>query len=133
MLLGLSLAAATPEGQVKEADARWRDAVIKIDIPALEQVLADNLTYTHSSGRTETKAEFIQATKSASLKYEAMDVSDVMVRVTGNTAILTMVADMKVRPAGGQTNSFRAKVLRVYVRQKDQWRLAAHQSTRMTS
>lgn len=123
--------AQSAEELVRQADRRWAEATIKIDIPALEQVLADELTYTHSSGRTETKAEFINATKTGTLKYEAVDPEEVRARVHGDTAILTMVAAMRVRPAGGQTNSFRARILRVYVRQKGQWRLAAHQSTRL--
>ena len=131
VLLTLSAFAQTPEEQVKQADRRWAEATIKMDIPALEQILSDDLTYTHSSGRTETKAEFLKATKTQSLKYESVEPQETSVRVRGNTAILNMVATMTVRPAGGQSNTFRARILRMYVRDKGAWRLAAHQSTRM--
>jgi len=46
-------------------------------------------------------------------------------------AVLNAMANMTVRPAGGQSNTFRARILRVYVRDKGAWRLAAHQSTRI--
>jgi ketosteroid isomerase-like protein len=129
--MSLAALAQNAEEQVKQADRRWAEATIKMDIPTLEQLLADDLTYSHSSGRTETKAEFLNATKTQSLKYEAVDAQDVKVRVRGNMAVLTSVTNLTVRPAGGQSNTFRARILRVYAREKGAWRLFAHQSTRM--
>lgn len=130
-LISLAALAQNAEEQIKQTDRRWAEATIKMDLAALERILSDDLTYTHSSGRTETKAEFVNATKTQSLKYESVEPQDVKVRVRGNTAILNMAASMTVRPAGGQSNTFRARILRVYVRDKGAWRLAAHQSTRM--
>ena len=130
-LMSLAALAQNAEEQVKQADRRWAEATIKMDIPTLEQLLADDLTYSHSSGRTETKAEFLNATKTQSLKYEAVDAQEVKVRVRGNMAVLNSLTNLTVRPAGGQSNTFRARILRVYVRDKGAWRLFAHQSTRM--
>jgi len=129
--LSLAALAQNAEEQVKQADRRWAEATIKMDIPTLEQLLADDLTYTHSSGRSETKTEFLTAIKTQSLKYEALEPQEVKVRVHGNMAVLNSLASMTVRPAGGQSNTFRARILRVYMRDKGAWRLTAHQSTRI--
>src|SRR5262245_39456959 len=54
--LGLSLAVAnaeTPE-QIQALDREWAQACVQSDIAKLEQILSDDLTYTHSSGQTQS-------------------------------------------------------------------------------
>ena len=56
LALGLSLAVAkaeTPE-QILALDREWAQACVQADLAKLEQILSDDLTYTHSSGQTQT-------------------------------------------------------------------------------
>ena len=131
VFLPLCLLAAGPDESVRQAEKAWADATMKGDAAALERVLADDLTYTHSSGRSETKAEFINALRSGAMKYEAIEYGEMKVRVYGNTAILTTDAKVKV-VSRGQPNSFQLRLLHVYVKNKPGWQLTAHQSTRLT-
>src|SRR3954454_7361424 len=56
--------AAEPSSKAKEAvlsaESAWKEAVLKRDGNALNKLLSDELSYTHSSAKTQTKEEFIQ-------------------------------------------------------------------------
>jgi ketosteroid isomerase-like protein len=91
--------------------------------------LSDDLLYTHSSARVETKAEFLAALRSGELKYEAMNHEDLKVRVYGDTALVTGRSAVRVR-SRGQENNLQIRFLAVYVRKAGHWQMVAWQSTR---
>ncbi len=102
-------------GRGAAGGADWASATIRDDAAALERLLADDLTYTHSSARTETKGQFIEALKTGAMKYEAIDYDEIVVRVYGRTAVVT--ANPKVRLVSrGQPASFQVRILHLWVR-----------------
>ena len=76
------------EQQVLQAEKDRFAAMIKGDRPALEKLLADDLTYTHSSALFESKEQFIKSVTSGNIDYVSIvpSESDWKVRVNGNTA-----------------------------------------------
>ena len=66
------------------------EAMIKQDTQALSEILADDLSYTHSTARVETKAEFISSLTSGRTKYQSIQRDDVKVRQYGDTAVVTV-------------------------------------------
>ena len=106
------------------------DAVIKGDTAKLEQIFADDLVYTHSNARVETKSDFLNSVKSGSIKYESMKHSNVQVTLYGNTAVMRGESDIKV-VNNGQAAAFRIRFLNVYVKQDGRWQMTAWQSTRL--
>lgn len=118
------------EDAVKQAEQQLADAVTRNDFPALERILGDDLIYSHSNGRAETKAQFIGVLKSGEMKYESVQVRDVFVRLYGNTALVTGSPIMKTNYRG-QASTADLKVLRVYMKRGGVWKLVAHQSARV--
>ncbi len=123
-------AANNDEFAVKQAEMSWGDATLKGDAAALGKLLGDDLTYTHSSGRTETKKEFIEALQSGAMKYVSIVEENMAVRVYGDTGILTATAKMQV-VSRGQPNSFQVRLLHVWVKRGGGWQMVAHQTTRI--
>ena len=70
-------------------EKRRIEAMTNQDAKALGEILADDLSYTHSSGRVETKAEFIANATSGGSRYRALSQEDMKVRQYGDTAIVT--------------------------------------------
>ncbi len=134
MLVALHGIAAAQNNQIEQAitklEAEWVDALIKVDAAALERLYSDQLTYTHSSGTTDTKAEYIANLKTGRTKYESLVREDVKVRVYGNTALHTSKTSYKL-VNNGQPQSFSVKMLHVWVKEGKSWRLVAHQTTRL--
>jgi ketosteroid isomerase-like protein len=93
-------------------------------------LLAEELSYTHSSGKTDTKAELLASVSSGKLKYESIEPSDTKVRVYGSTAVITGQANLKINN-NGQPLSFAMKFTGVYAKRDGRWQLVAYQSTRL--
>jgi ketosteroid isomerase-like protein len=124
-----SLFAVDPAGGVREASANWRQAVIKQDQAALQRLLADDLTYSHSNGKTnQNKAEYIAAVTKGPSHYESFEDTDTQIRVYGKTAVLTGYVDVKTPGKA----SYRVRTLEVYVQNNGQWQMTAHQSARVS-
>ena len=58
------------------------------DGAALSKLLADDLTYTHSGGQFETKANVIKSITTGETIVERIDFSDTTVRLYGKTALV---------------------------------------------
>lgn len=121
------------EQEVMQAEAERVRAAIARDTAALDRLLAEDLTYAHSTGSVDTKAQFIESIRSGTLKYISMEHSEQAARVFGNTAVLTGRSSVQVKSArsGGELQRFEIRFLTVYVKQDGRWRQVAWQSTRI--
>jgi ketosteroid isomerase-like protein len=116
---------------VLQLEQRWEDALVHSDVAALEKLYDDGIVYTHSNGKVDTKASYINAIKTGATKYESMKRDDIKVSVYGTTtALVTCHWQVKVG-APGNPSALNARYLHVYVQQKDGWKLVAHESTRI--
>ena len=61
-------AAGKAEQQVLQAEKDRFAAMTKVDEAALNKLLADDLTYVHTSALLQTKKEFIDSLKSGAIK-----------------------------------------------------------------
>jgi ketosteroid isomerase-like protein len=118
------------EQEVRQREIRRFEAMVRGDVAALDDILADDLTYTHATGVFETKAEFIAKLKSGQTKYESFAPEDVLVRLYGTTSVVTGVARVKVQ-AKGEHLSFQLRFTDVYVKKGDRWQMVAWQATRL--
>jgi hypothetical protein len=118
------------EQQVLQAEKDRFDAMIKGDRAALEKLLADDLTYTHSTALLETKEQFIKSVTSGNIDYVSIvpSASDSKVRINGNTAILTGLAAVNVIDTG-KDRKIRIRYTTVYTNRGGAWLLSAWQST----
>jgi ketosteroid isomerase-like protein len=118
------------EQEVRQREIRRFEAMVRGDVAALDDILADDLTYTHATGVFETKAEFIAKLKSGQTKYESFAPEDVLVRLYGTTSVVTGVARVKVQ-AKGEHLSFQLRFTDVYVKKGDRWQMVAWHATRL--
>jgi hypothetical protein len=70
------------------------------DFAAMELLFGDDLLYTHSSGKTDNKACYIELQRSKAVIYRSMQRSDVTVRTHGCIAIITGNAHYQVTAGG---------------------------------
>lgn len=109
------------ERQAKEATLR-RDA----DFPL--RTLAEDYVAISPLGQISTKQEALSARKSGQLRYETIDVSDMVVRLYGDTAIVTARADVKGHQLG-EDFSGPYRYTRVWVRRAGRWQTVSYQAT----
>lgn len=111
-------------------DKKRMDAMGAKDIATLNAVIADDLIYTHSSARMDTKATLIGAMESGSTVYTSVVPSDVVAQDLGDAVVLTGVAAISVM-SGGKPNSFRVRFTDVYANRGGTWQMVTWQSTRL--
>jgi ketosteroid isomerase-like protein len=107
-------------------------ALDRSDVAALEQIMADDVTYIHASGKVDTKKSYLAAIRSGQLHYISWQPKGLHVRVMGNGAVidgeyLVRVTDSRVQPDPFEINIF---ILTVYERRNGRWQQIAWQSTR---
>lgn len=118
------------EQAVLKLEQQWEDALIKSDAAALEKLYDDSMIYTHSSGSVDNKSAYIGNIKSGVTKYQSMKRDDIKVSVYGNTALVTCHWEVHVLARGNKIDTD-ARYIHVYVKQKDGWKMVAHQATRI--
>lgn len=115
---------------VKAAEMARFTAQTTNDFKALDALLGDDLTYTHSSAAVDTKATYIESMRSGAVKYESIEPRDVQVRVYGTTAVITGAGRFKVT-ARGQALDNQLRFTDVWVLRDGRWQMVAWQSTRL--
>lgn len=128
--VALAQTAPQVEQAVRDADAARIRAFVAADVAALQSLLADDLTYTHSSGKLDGKTQVIDALQSGASRYQSIVPSNVQVRVFGTAAVLTGLAAVKVT-TNGQALDLSLRFTSVYVQRDGRWQFAAWQSTRV--
>jgi len=117
---------------VKSADRAWARATVKGDAAALQNLLGDELTYTHSNGETDTKKIYIDnlagARKYHKIEYESLDAR---LYANGNAAVVTAVARVETSQKGGPVNPAHLRFVHMWIHQQGRWQLVAHQSLRL--
>src|SRR5579871_746960 len=96
LLLTIPALAAGPAGDkdVLAAMDSWKQALLKGDAAALDRIYHKDLTYTHSSGKTELKAESIANSTRAGNVVKGVEFKDTTTRVYGTTAIVKTKIDL---------------------------------------
>ena len=111
-------------------DKRRMEAMARKDIATLNELISDDLVYTHSSARLDTKGSLIGAMESGKTVYTAVVPSDVKAQDCGDTVVLTGSARISVN-SGGNAMNFGVRFTDVYVNKGGRWQMVAWQSTRL--
>jgi ketosteroid isomerase-like protein len=120
------------EKDVLAAMDTWKQATMKKDKALFEKVYHPELSYGHSSGLVETKAQAIEHVVGSKVQYEGIDFTDSKVRVLGNTALLTGKLEMRQRSAADQVNVVNLVYLTVWTKGPRGWQMLGRQATRPT-
>ncbi len=127
------LAADKEHDAVLAAEKGWSTGVSHNDFALLDKVLADDLTYTHSTGGSDTKASYIDKLKTGKARYFNADYeAEPRVQILSKDTALTFgrVKVVTLGPNNTQTPATLA-FLHVFVKRHGQWQLVAHQSSKV--
>jgi len=105
-------------------------AMVAADTERLEEFLADDLSYAHTTGLVETKQQFLQTIESGVIDYQRIVPGDVRVRIYGEVAVMVGTAELQV-VANGSPVRARIGFLDVSRRVGGAWQLVAWQSNRL--
>jgi ketosteroid isomerase-like protein len=111
-------------------DAKRMQAMARQDIATLKDVLADDLIYTHSSARMDTKQSLIANMQSGATVYNSVEPSEVQAQDLGDAVVLTGIARIRVT-SNGKPSAFGVRFTDVYAKRGGAWQMVTWQSTRL--
>lgn len=109
----------------------WRQACLKKDVGALDDLLHEHLLFGHSDGRLESKEQFISAVLQSKVVYEKISVGTQTLVNNKDTALLRGEMTVTLSREGAR-NTYRLNVLHVWIYEKRRWRLVGRQATRLS-
>ena len=121
-----SLAAADPNADVRAAMESLKQATLTKDAAALDRLLHPDLTYSHSDGKTQTKADILKALPNT----KSITFGETSVRVYGNTALVKGPVEFVNNTANG-TTTVNLSILHVWLKGPKGWQLVARHATKL--
>ncbi|TAE23243.1 MAG: nuclear transport factor 2 family protein [Cytophagales bacterium] len=124
-------AQSADEQAVLAAEKARFEATVAKNYDAMNELLADDLVYTHSSGVVDTKQAYIQSIKDGKAQYNSIDIKEQKARVYGKTAIINGIVYAKMGSTDGKVTELKLRYTDAYVKKKGRWQLVAWQSLRL--
>ncbi|MGB9646463.1 MAG: nuclear transport factor 2 family protein [Stellaceae bacterium] len=125
-----AFAEAGDEAAVKQNVEALREALLKADKAQLERLTADQLSYGHSDGRVQNKAEFVNGVMTRKATVKSLTFPDLKIELAGDAAIARHLYESESEMDGKTTNT-RIGTLEVWQKQGGNWKLLARQAYKL--
>jgi Domain of unknown function (DUF4440) len=135
-LLGFDIAAqgnaggSTPEDSVRAVELARGRALLQADTVALSRMVAEEFTEVSRLGQLRTRADNIRDIASGVLKLTSVKYDSLRVRIYGDVAVLSGIAD-NAGTFRGFPFSGKIRYTRIFVRRDGRWQAVAMQQTSM--
>jgi len=114
--------------EIVDMERQSKEATLHRDAEFTRRTLAEDYVAITPLGQVTTKQDAVAARRSGQLRYEAMNVTDMVVRIYGDTAVVTARADVKGHQLG-EDFSGPYRYTRVWVRRSGRWQTVSYQAT----
>jgi len=125
-----AVAEAGDEAAVGQAVEGLRKALLGADKAQLQQLVADQVSYGHSDGRVQTKAEFIDGVMTRKAVVKSITFPELKVAVVGDAALARHIY-LSDSETDGKPTTTRISALQVWQKQDGDWRLLARQGYKL--
>jgi ketosteroid isomerase-like protein len=126
--VGASTVATSAEDEIKKLEEARNQAILHGDAAALDRMTSDDYTFITLRGEMRSKSDILKGFASGSFHYESREISDLKVRIYGDTAVVTGRSVQKGLE-NGKDYSGDYWFTRVYIKLKGRWLTVALQTT----
>src|ERR1700692_2463591 len=117
--------------EIEGLELDWRQAQLSNNVSEVDRLLADDYLGINANAALETKADELTRRRSGTLKITQLDLSDIKVRIYGDTAVVTSKAEL-VGKNGDRDISGRFRYTRVYSNRDGQWKIVSFEASRIS-
>ena len=114
------------ESAVAERVELLRRTMLKPDTAAFDDLLADGLSYGHTTGVVETKTDVMDGMLSGRTVFSMLEQPEQTISFSGDIAIVRHRFNGE-NVSSGKTNSPRIRVVQAWQKQNGRWRLLVRQ------
>ncbi|HEX5235608.1 MAG TPA: nuclear transport factor 2 family protein [Silvibacterium sp.] len=116
--------------EIESLELQWRDAVVGNNVSLMDHLLADDYIGISANGTVETKTQELAQRRAGTIRIQSLDLSDLKVRVFGDTAVVTSRAELT--GVNGQSDiSGNYRYTRVYNKRLGHWKIVSFEASRM--
>jgi ketosteroid isomerase-like protein len=116
--------------QIEALEMEWRQAQLDNNTSIIDHLLADDYVGISANGTIETKAQVLAMRRAGTVRFTQLDLTDVKVRLFGDTAVVTSRADLQ-GTNGERDISGKYRYTRVYNRRLGQWKIVSFEASRI--
>ena len=113
------------EQEVNHAEDARREAILRNDTAALDNMIAASFLGILDDGRVVNRADELAVNRPSDRKVESWDATDVVIRIYGDTALVTGRAAVKDRLRAEGTRAFTFSFTHVWAKLGGRWQLVA--------
>jgi ketosteroid isomerase-like protein len=125
-----SSAESAEEAAVDKAVEALRKALLEKGKGELEKITAEQVSYGHSDGRVQTKAQFIDGVMTRKAIVKSLSFPELTITVAGDAAIARHLYESESE-TDGKPASVKIGVLQVWQKQGGNWKLLARQGFKL--
>ena len=129
LLHSLTAAAQTDEEKLTATVKEFHQALVNKNTVSINQQTDKALSFGHSNGWVETKADVIKDLETGYISYGEIKEDSITVAMNGNLANVRFKADITVTMKG-TTSNVKLRVLEVWVKKSNRWMLFARQAVK---
>ncbi|MDE7362670.1 MAG: DUF4440 domain-containing protein [Oscillospiraceae bacterium] len=100
--------------------ARYCRAMTEADIETMREITSEDMTFTHMSGRKQTREEYFADVKDGSLDYFTIGIDTPVVEVNGNSATVTYTSVLNANAYGAE-GTYRMHGTHYYEKRNGNW------------
>ena len=112
------------EEKIQSLEKKWAESYKQREISILSSLLAEDFIITVEDGSTFGKEGYISHSADSSVRVELAELSDLRVRVHGNTAIVTG-AYHEIGTSKGKRYEYRDRLTDVWMKREGKWEVVA--------
>ncbi|HVI11208.1 MAG TPA: nuclear transport factor 2 family protein [Candidatus Binatia bacterium] len=120
---------ADPATAVRALELKWTDSYKNRQVDILSSLLAEDFVITIEDGSTYSKTGYISHSAEPSVHVDVAEMSDLKVRMHGNTAVVTGAYHERGK-SNGRPYDYRDRFTDVWMKTGTKWQvIASHYST----
>ena len=125
-----TLAESAEDASVSQAVEELRKALLSADKGQLAKLTTEQLSYGHSDGRVQDKAQFIDGVATRKAIVKSLTFPQLTVAVAGNAAVARHVYESESE-TDGKTTTVKIGALQVWQKQDGNWKQLARQGYKL--
>jgi ketosteroid isomerase-like protein len=125
----VTMAQTKDEKAVAEALEHLRKAMVDADSATLSALVLPQLSYGHSGGHVDDKAEFVQKIVSGKSDFVTIDIAEQSINIVHDVAVVRHKFHA-ITNDNGKPGTVDLSVLLIWQEQKKEWKLLARQAVK---
>lgn len=118
--------------QIEAVVETLKQAMLNPDAAILNKISANELTYGHSSGKIESKKQFIETLVSGASVFKEINLKNQTIQILDNTAVVRHILEAKTDDPGKGPADVKIGIVLTWVKVKGQWQLLARQAFKVS-